>query len=178
MAKAPGSAFAATLWFTASALSFAAAVINYRADGEIKWFLLGTTIFTAAMGFSTLRGLKVRLIRWVSISLLLMLLTFSLGRRRGLAFDLRGLFAAPVFINAGVLSLFSRLNGLFARHDSSPRFKRPNHLSFYVCGSPARTAREEYSAWLRPASNSAAAPDAVPFAVMLGASLPSLAPAV
>lgn len=56
MAKAPGSALAVTLWFTASALSLAAAVINYTADGEIKWFLLGATIFTAAMGFSTLRG--------------------------------------------------------------------------------------------------------------------------
>ena len=55
MARPSGQRLAAVLWFTASALSLAAAVINYTADGEITWFLLGATIFTAAMGFSILR---------------------------------------------------------------------------------------------------------------------------
>ena len=55
---APTSRNAAILWFVASALSLAAAVITYTGDREIKWPLLAATIFLAAMGVSTLRRSK------------------------------------------------------------------------------------------------------------------------
>ncbi|HZI66934.1 MAG TPA: hypothetical protein VFF17_10255 [Thermoanaerobaculia bacterium] len=58
MANVPNPRVAAGLWFTASALSLAAAVIHYAGNGEIKWFLLAASLFTAAVGYSTLRRSK------------------------------------------------------------------------------------------------------------------------
>lgn len=52
---APSSRSAAILWFVASALALAAAVITYSDERQIKWPLLAATVFLAAMGFSTLR---------------------------------------------------------------------------------------------------------------------------
>lgn len=49
---------AAVLWFVASGLSLAAAVLTYTGDHEIKWPLIVATIFLAVMGVSTLRRSK------------------------------------------------------------------------------------------------------------------------
>jgi hypothetical protein len=51
----PGLRRAAMLWFIASALSLAAAVITYSGEGQIKWPLIAAAVFLAAMGFSSLR---------------------------------------------------------------------------------------------------------------------------
>ena len=45
----------AILWFVASALSLAAALLRYGSDEEVRWPLLAAVVFLAAMGFSTLR---------------------------------------------------------------------------------------------------------------------------
>ena len=45
----------AILWFVASALSLAAALLNYASDERVRWPLIAAVIFLAAMGFSTLR---------------------------------------------------------------------------------------------------------------------------
>jgi hypothetical protein len=55
VADGPSLRRAATLWFVASALSLAAAVLTYSDGGQIKWPLIAATIFLAAMGFSSLR---------------------------------------------------------------------------------------------------------------------------
>lgn len=55
MAESSDPRRAALLWFVASALSLAAAVLTYSGEGLIKWPLIAATVFLAAMGFSTLR---------------------------------------------------------------------------------------------------------------------------
>jgi hypothetical protein len=55
MAKPSNLRLAAVLWFVASALALAAAIITYTEDGQIKWSLFAATVFTAALGLSTLR---------------------------------------------------------------------------------------------------------------------------
>lgn len=58
MADASNPRVVAGLWSTASALSLAAAVIHYAGNGGIKLFLLAASLFTAAVGFRTLRRPK------------------------------------------------------------------------------------------------------------------------
>ena len=55
MTNASGLGRAALLWFTAAALSLAAALLTYTGEGQVKWPLLAATVFMSAMGFSSLR---------------------------------------------------------------------------------------------------------------------------
>ena len=56
MANVSNPRIAAGLWFTAAALSLIAAVITYTSEGRIKWFLLAASLFTAILGFRTLKS--------------------------------------------------------------------------------------------------------------------------
>lgn len=58
MANPPNLRTAAILWFVSSALALTAAVITYFNGDGLKWPLLAATVFTAALGWSTLRRSK------------------------------------------------------------------------------------------------------------------------
>jgi hypothetical protein len=48
----------AVLWFVATGLALAAALIGWSNDGEIEWSLFAGAAFTAVMGWSALRRSK------------------------------------------------------------------------------------------------------------------------
>lgn len=45
----------AVLWLVAAVLAFAAAVVTYTRNGEIKGTMLAAALFLATMGFGVLR---------------------------------------------------------------------------------------------------------------------------
>jgi hypothetical protein len=55
LADTAGLRRAATLWFIAAVLAFAAVVVTYIGKREIRWALLAAAVFLAAMGFSYLQ---------------------------------------------------------------------------------------------------------------------------
>jgi hypothetical protein len=53
--KASRIRLTAFLWLVAAALAFAAAVVTYTRNGEIKGTMLAAALFLATMGFGGLR---------------------------------------------------------------------------------------------------------------------------
>jgi hypothetical protein len=55
MKQDPNSRRVAILWFVAAALSLAAALIGWAADGEIKWVYFAAAVPMAILGATRLR---------------------------------------------------------------------------------------------------------------------------